>query len=173
MSAPIRRPRLGCLVLSGLGGVFGGVVSIVLVAAIAGRDPSPELTTTDFEAAQERWQSNGPASYDLEVKVVGPQPAIYRVEVRQGEVISAMINGRPLKQRRTFDTWSVPGMFDTIERDVANVELVASGQARKETPRLTLRADFDAALGYPCRYRRIEWGTNRDMIWKVQKFEPR
>lgn len=153
-------------------GVLAGLASIFLFLAIRGRDPSPEFSRAEFEAAQARWESSGPTSYDLAVEVVGPQPAEYRVVVREGEVQSATIDGRPLKQRRTLDTWSVPGMFTTMERDVANRELVATGRARPDTPRLTLRADFHPKYGYPQRYRRIEWGTGRDMVWQVREFQP-
>lgn len=168
---PKPRGRWGCLALAALAGIGGGLLSIFLVAAVRNRDPSPELSRADFSAAVSRWQAAGPQSYRLEVKVAGPQPAVYAVEVRDEDVVSATIDGRPLKQRRTFDTWSVPGMFGTMERDLANVDLVAAGRATRETPRLTLRADFHPDYGYPRRYRRIEWGTGRDMVWEVKKFE--
>lgn len=169
-SAPSNQLRLGCLVMSGLAGVLGGLLSIVIVVAIRGRDPSPELNRADFETAQQLWKQAGPPSYNIAVRVVGPQPAVYRVEVRSGEVISASIDGRPLKQRRTLDTWSVPGMFGTMERDLAHVEEWASGRAVRGTPQLTLRATFHPTYGYPQRFRRTEWGADRDMVWEVIEF---
>lgn len=171
MSVSPRPSRFGLLSLSAIAGVLIGLAGILVIIAVRGRDPSPEFTRAEFEAARERWRSAGPTSYDLEVEVVGQQPAVYRVEVRQGEVVLATIDGRPLKQRRTFDTWTVPGMFDTMERDVENLELVAAGRAKQETPRLTLRATFDPVLGFPQRYRRIEWGASRDMVWEVREFK--
>jgi len=170
VNAPTRSTRIGCLVISGLAGVLGALVSIFLIVALRGRDPSPEFSRADFQAAQALWNQAGPASYDLEVQVLGRQPAVYRVQVRSGDVVSASIDGRPLKQRRTFETWSVPGMFGTMERDVANLEKLASGRAEQETPRLTLRATFDPTYGFPARYRRIEWGNDRDATWEVREF---
>lgn len=172
MSPRTTRTRFGCLAFSCLGGVGAGLASVLVIVAIQGRDSSPEFSRADFDAAQARWRSSETARYEIEVEVTGPQPAVYRAIVRGGAVVSATIDGRPLKQRRTLDTWSVPGMFDTMERDLANRELVAAGHATKETPRLTLRADFHPVYGYPQRYRRIEWGANRDMVWQVREFRP-
>jgi hypothetical protein len=171
VSASPLRFRLGCLVLSALAGVLLGLFSIAIIIAIRGRDPSRELTREDFEIAQQRWTRSGPASYDISIKVVGRQPALYQVQVRSGDVVSATIDGRPLKQRRTFDTWSVPGMFGTIERDLEHVEEFTASGPRPNLPRLTLRATFDSNYGFPRRYRRLEWGTDRDVIWEVREFK--
>ena len=170
VNSATRRSRLGCLVVAAAAGILGGVLSILLVSAWKGRDPSPEFTREEFDAAQQRWEQAGPQSYDIAIQVTGRQPATYRVEVRGGEVTSASIDGRPLKQRRTFDTWSVPGMFATMETDVSNRERFASGKGDRFTPNLTLRATFHPTYGYPQRYRRIEWETDRDMIWEVKEF---
>jgi hypothetical protein len=170
VNLPSRRSRLGCIAFAATAGVAAGVVSIFFISAWQNRDPSPEFTRAEFEAAQRRWERSGPPDYDIAVEVVGRQPAVYRVEVRGGEVTSATIDGRPLKQRRTWSTWSVPGMFATMETDVSNRERFTSGKGDRFTPNLTLRAAFHPTYGYPQRYRRIEWETDRDMIWEVKDF---
>lgn len=111
--------------------------------------------------------------YDIEVAVAGTQPATYEVRVRDGQAIEAFRNGKPLNQRRTFGTWSVPGMFSTMSRDVEAVERRERGEADPSTPRLTLRAEFDPKYGYPKRYQRIEWGSPVEVTWQVTHFEPK
>jgi hypothetical protein len=105
------------------------------------------------------------------VRVTGSQPAVYRVLVRGGQAENAWRNGRPLTSRRTFSTWSVPGMFGTISRDIEAVERVARGQADRFTPHLRLRAEFDKRYAYPQRYRRIEEGSNIEVAWEVTRFD--
>src|SRR5262249_6144467 len=121
--------------------------------------------------AHERWQAVAPADYDIKVRVTGSQPAVYRVEVRGGQPQAASRNGEPLLSRRTFGTWSVPGMFGTISRDIEAIEKHAGGKADRFTPRLVLRAEFDATYSYPKRYRRIEQWSNVDVAWEVVEFK--
>jgi hypothetical protein len=121
--------------------------------------------------ARQRWEANAPPNYDIEVVVRGSQPATYAVEVRDGRPEVALRNGQPLLQRRTFSTWSVPGMFSTMSRDVEVVERFEQGNASPSAPRLALRAEFDERFGYPTRYRRIEWGSPVEVSWEVTKFE--
>ncbi|MEZ6071838.1 MAG: hypothetical protein R3C10_16645 [Pirellulales bacterium] len=45
-------------------------------------------------------------------------------------------------QRRTWDYWSVPGLLDIIEADLARAEDSPPGSVR-------LFAEFDATYGYP------------------------
>ena len=112
--------------------------------------------------------------YRVEVRVTGRQAATYCVEVRGGQVQKATRNGQPLKQQRTMGTWSVPGMFHTIEKDLQNVELHASGRADQATPRPKLRCRFETKLGYPQQYYRIETSGriyNAEVSWQVVSFE--
>jgi hypothetical protein len=162
--------RTVSLLLAAFLGTIVGVAGVLIVLAMIRANRLPKVTDESFEQAQQRWRQHGPADYDLEVKVSGPQPATYRVEVRQGEVLSATRNGFRLTQRRTFDTWSVPGMFATMRRDVENVQQVAAGKADANTPRLTLFAEFHPEYGYPRTYHRIQWGTDMEVSWEVTEF---
>jgi hypothetical protein len=164
--------------MSWLLGAMLGLVTLLMgaifVLILLRRDPLPPLTREQFDQARRTWQQNGPASYDLEVTVSGRQAATYGVQVRGHEAYSATRNGRPLTQQRTYGTWSVPGMFNTIESDIENVEKVAAGQAVQQTPQLALRAQFDSHYGYPVRYHRIEktkFGSNPEVSWRVDSFE--
>jgi hypothetical protein len=160
--------RVGC------GLILGTLAGLVVTLAILRwhlADPTPPLSADALRAARELWRQHGPEDYDLEVRVEGPQPGNYRVQVRGGQAIAAFRNDQPLAQQRTLGTWSVLGMFATIGRDVEQVERRASGNADRFTPDLTLRASFDRELGYPRRYVRMESGSTLDVSWEVTKFE--
>jgi hypothetical protein len=157
---------------------WGGAIALGVAIAIAMvlirqriADPTPPLTSERFDAAWERWRSKGPGDYEIQVRVTGSQPATYRVLVGDGEAQEAFRNGQPLQQHRTFETWSVPGMFSTIEADLTRQQGKAS--AGVSPARMTLRAEFDPEFGYPRKYRRIEWGQGIEVHWEVEKFEPR
>ncbi len=155
-----------------LGAVFA-LACVVGYKVYTGGPRLPALTAARFTAAREKWQQLAPPSYDIEIVVSGRQPATYRVETRDNAVVKALRNGQPLTNRRTFETWSVPGMFNTIAKDVENLERVASGRADATTPRLLLRAIFNRHYAYPERYLRIEMverGENPQVSWQVTEF---
>lgn len=171
---PAGEPRnVGCTFLLWLaGGLLIGMIGTLVFLRWKYADPMPEITPADYYAARDRWQQNGPASYDIEVRVMGSRPALHRVEVREGKAVAAWINDVPHSQQRTYSTWSVPGMFGTIGRDIDHIERHAAGKADPTTPRLTLRAEFDPDTGIPRRYRRIQWGSPVQVSWEVIRFEP-
>ena len=126
----------------------------------------PELDVAGFATAQEKWTQAEPPDYLIETKVSGLQPATYRVQVREHRVISAKRNDYPLKDERTLGTWSVPGMFGTIQRDVD-----ANQTASDSSPPLHLRVQYEPQYGYPMRYVRLMWGTKVTTSWEVTRFE--
>src|SRR5690606_19614210 len=110
--------------------------------ALRGRDWT-ELTEENYAAAWQQWLDSAPSDYDMEIQVRGRQPARYRVEVRDGLARSATRNGNPLRQIRTFETWSGSGMFETVGTDLEHLRLVASGQATAATPRISVLVQYD------------------------------
>jgi len=170
LTSVVRARRRATLILTGIVGAAFGLYVMLMAQRSGG---APKFTQTDFNEAQKRWSVAGPASYDIEVDVSGRQPATYRVQVRSGQVSAAFRNDLPLKQRRTMGTWSVPGMFDTMSRDVSNRELVGSGKASRGTPQLSLRCQFHPEFGYPRIYQRLEhrkFGSNMEVTWRVTRF---
>jgi hypothetical protein len=136
----------------------------------------PPLDSQRLEQAWLLWKQAGPPSYDIEVQVAGRQGATYRVEVRQGEIARALRNGQPLKQIRTLGTWSVPGMFESIEVDLKQQERARRGTADRAVPGLSLFAQLDPEFGFPRRYLRLEhagMGTNPEVSWEVTEFTVR
>lgn len=170
---PAALRRLGAFVAAG---VIGSLTALVGVAIYWTRNTTgrlPPLTGKELDQARKLWRVAGPANYDVEIVVTGRQPAVYAVQVRDGQAITAMRNGKPLRQKRTFGTWSVPGMFSTIGADVDNQERVASGTADVQTPQVSLRGLFHPRLGYPLKYVRLErvrFGNNRTVTWEIRRF---
>jgi len=175
-SQPRQTSSLRRFLLWSLAGGCLGIAATLVIIAILNRDPTPRLTPALFDAAHQRWSSAAPADYDIETRVTGPQPATYRVQVRGGQALAAWRNGAPLLNAKTFGTWSVPGMFSTISRDLESEERRTTGRAQPGTPQLILKAQFDARYHYPQRYRRIEWGSRRGsdavtVTWEVLEFK--
>lgn len=166
--APPAGRRLGRPLLLGL---LLGFLAVAAVLAVRGRSLTT-LTRQRFDAARELWRDAGPASYRIEVQTVGRQAATYRVEVREGRVVTAERNGVAVSQPRVRGTWSVPGMFDTIASDVATLDAPRESRAG---PPLSLHWEIDPRLGVPRQYVRVERtpvGANPDSGWRVILFEP-
>ena len=150
-----------------VGALLGLVLSVYLIQRFYG-DPTPPLTAEALKQAETKWRDAKIGDYDVEIEVQSRQRETYAVEVRNGEPQQAWRNGQPLKQIRTFDTWSVPGMFDTIHSDFDRDD--RQGQP---APELVLRAEFDERTGVPLKYKRIQWGADIEISWRVTKFEAR
>lgn len=173
-SAPAGPRRWGCV---------AAIAALVTLGVVAGATilkirshGMPPLDSRRLEQGWLLWKQSGPQSYDIEVQVAGRQGASYRVEVRQGEIARALRNGQPLKQPRTLGTWSVPGMFETIEIDLEQQERARRGIADRAVPGLSLFAQLDAQFGFPRRYLRLEhagMGTNPEVSWEVSEFTVR
>jgi hypothetical protein len=153
--------------------ILGSLLALATVAAwlaFFAPDRLPAIDQARFDAARKLWNEKGPASYDMTVAVTGIEPAVYEASVRDGKPTRVLRNGSPLTQRRTLGTWSVPGMFATIAADLAR----ASDPIRinpREVQNVTAQGEFDPRFGYPARYRRIQWGNDYEVSWKVTKFD--
>ena len=166
--------KIRALVAAAFLGAGAGLVLLIVATAGHNGDLMPQVTPEGFAAAQLRWRNSGQRNYDLTVVVTGRQAATYQVEVRDGHVQRATRDDLPLKQRRTQGTWSVPGMFTTIQSDVDNLVSHRDGTADRSTPQVLLRGVFHAELGYPIRYHRTElrkWENNLEAAWEVVTFE--
>lgn len=102
-----------------LGSLSLAAVAVIITLRWWWGDSIPPLEPSQFYEARAKWDAAGPQDYEIEIVVTGSQPATYEVHVRNGQAEVALRNGQPLRQRRTLGTWSVPGMFSTIQRDVA------------------------------------------------------
>jgi hypothetical protein len=130
------------------------------------------ITTELLTQAERLWEKNGPASYDLEIELQGDSPGKFHVEVRQGRVKTPPTrNGLPVRSRAAWETWAVPGQFETIRREL---ELAADPQREMHASageRLVLRGEFDPVYGYPRHYHRIALGGGPEVEWWVRGFK--
>lgn len=161
--------------LLGIVAGFAAAASAIVIYLIAtGPGRMDVVTIENFELAEELWADAKVSSYRIRVQVRGRQPAIYEVEVRDNDVTQATRNGDPLRQARTLDTWTVPGMFYTLSLDVDHQERTADGSAEPGEPNVRVRAAFDEQFGFPRRYHRtqfVERGENPATAWEVLEFE--
>jgi hypothetical protein len=144
-----------------------GCVVLALQFFVAERLPT--LDEPALEAAMSRWNEHGPSDYDMDIELRGAQPGKIHVEVRNSEVTAETRDGRD-PNRSTWGTWSVPGMFDTLERDI---QIAADPQAEiQAAPGTTwrLRCEFDPRYSYPARYHRMVTG-GPEVYWIVTQFQ--
>jgi hypothetical protein len=133
----------------------------------------PELTAEALAEAQEKWNAIGPESYDLALEIGGNRPGTVHVEVRSGIVTAMTRDGHTPGQRRTWDVWSIPGQFDTIERELELAEDPVGEMDLAPGTRLWLRCAFDPQLGYPRQFHRAVFGGGPEVYWEVTTFQPR
>lgn len=130
----------------------------------------PALTEAVLNTASAKWDANGPASYDMDIELRGARPGVVHVEVRDKEVTAQTRDGR-VPGKWTWDTWSVPGMFDTLSQDLqtaANPEQAIQAEAGTKW---RLRCEFDEQNGLPRKYHRLV--TNGpEVFWQVTSFKP-
>jgi hypothetical protein len=131
----------------------------------------PQLTVATLEAAERRWDQKGPQSYDLDLTIEGAQPGVVHVEVRAGVTTAMQRDGIAPQQRRVWDVWSVPGMFETIERERELAEDPQHEMDLNAGARVDLRAEFDPTYGYPVRFHRVVFGGGPEVYWKVTNFK--
>lgn len=153
----VRRLRLAVV------GMLAGL-ALALVVIFFLRRSLPPLTAAELATARVHWAASAPPNYHIEIAVSGPQPALYAVEVQEGHAVAASRNGAPLKQPRTWETWTVPGMFGTLESDVRSLE---------EGAQLVVRCQFHPQYGYPMRYESFRAATRHQVDWEVTQFAVR
>jgi len=147
------------------------VAAILIVLFVFFRDSTPVLTETMFEEAVGRWQRRGPASYNLDISVTGRQPGKIHVEVRDGAATSMTRDGVTPRQRRTWEYWTIPGQFETIQQDWESAHDPEGGFGLPPGTKVSIRAAFDDELGFPAVYRRRVLGTPLIVEWEIDRFE--
>jgi hypothetical protein len=162
-----RLPPLAIAVAVLLGLALGGAIAVELFVV----ERLPELTVEKLEAAETLWKAKGPKSYDLDLVIEGAQPGVVHVEVRDGETTAMQRDGLAPSQRRVWDVWAVPGMFETIERELQLAEDPQHEMDASANASVDLRAEFEPQFGYPVRFHRIVFGGGPEVYWRVTNFE--
>ena len=154
-----------------LGSIAFALVSLVLALEYFVVERIPLLTESELNGAKKRWQEHGPASYDMDIELRGAQPGNVQVNVRNRVVTAETRDGRVPKEH-TWETWTVPGMFNTMETDMEIAEDPEQAIQAAPGTKWQLRSEFDPMLGIPRRYHRLAT-SGPDVYWRVTRFEAR
>lgn len=146
-------------------------VCVVLALQYFVAEHLPQLTEASLQAATELWSKKGPANYNMDIELRGAQPGNVHVEVRNGEVTAQTRDSR-VPARRTWDTWSVPGMLDTLSQDLATAEDPEKMIDAAPGTKWRLRCEFEPEFGVPAIYHRLVTG-GPEVYWRVTLFEPK
>jgi hypothetical protein len=130
----------------------------------------PALTEESLDAASAKWKANGPASYDMDIELRGARPGVVHVEVRDREVTAETRDGR-VPGQWTWDTWSVPGMFDTLSQDLQTAENPEQTIQAEPGTKWRLRCEFDEENGLPRKYHRLVTNGS-EVFWHVTSLTP-
>lgn len=153
-----------------------GLLAIALVVAVLYflfAQQLPELTPERLAEAQAKWAKSGPASYTMDIKLGGTRPGPVHIEIENGEPIAMTRDGITPNQERVWGQWSVPGMFDTIERELELAEDPVNQMDAAQGTKLWLRSEFDPVYGYPRIFHRAVRGGGPEVYWEVTTFEPK
>jgi hypothetical protein len=141
--------------------VVGIGVPLLLVAVFAGLNlykSQRALSREKLDAARQRWQVNGVKDYDVTVVTSGSTQGIYRLKVRGGKVVSAIMNESELALNAAqAQPWTVPGLFDALQGYLDWDADPKHGQAYTEVK-------FDSQKGHLVRYLRMAPGQQRIVI---------
>jgi hypothetical protein len=120
--------------------------------------------------ARQMWNAHGPHSYDLDLLVRADRldDGRFSVAVRADKVASITRNG--LASTGVEEGYTVPALFDLLERELELARQPESGFGAPAGYRAYLRVRFDPNLGFPTRYRRIVGGTSNGIELHVTRF---
>jgi hypothetical protein len=170
--APAAAERSRRVLVVGLLVAILGLASVLVLLRVFVGQRIPELTEDRLAAAEEIWEHNDPASYDMEIEIRGARPGQVHIEVTGGKATAMTRDGRS-PPPRTWNVWSVPGMFETLERELElALDPIHEMQAAAGT-QLKLRCEFDPQFGFPRRYHRFVTGGGPEVFWEVTRFEPK
>jgi len=134
--------------------VLLAVLTVTSITVLIRFNLGQQLTLAKLEEARARWEAKGPKNYDMELQKRGSVEETRRVEVREGKVVWAIVNGRPL-EARLFAYSDVPALFDEIE-DFLKLD------SEHGKPRTFCTAAFDAQDGHLIHFvRRVMGRTER------------
>jgi hypothetical protein len=170
--APQRRARRSTLLVGVILGIGLTLLGVLVVYVALYRDPLPLLTAESLAAAEERWQAQGPASYQLSVDILGRQPGHVELTVEKGEPVAMTRDNRTPKERHTWAAWTVPSQFDMLHLELEHAASPQEGYGAPEGSQAIVKVDFDPRLGYPVRVRRqVLGGSSLDLEWHVTDFK--
>jgi hypothetical protein len=158
------------VLLAGLVVAVLGLASVLVALRVFVAQRIPELSEAALAEAEERWEGAAVASYDMDIEISGARPGRIHIEVRNNEVTTMTRNGRS-PPPRTWAVWSVPGMLETLERELELAQDPVHEMQAAAGTQLRLRCEFDPRFGYPRQYHRIVTPGGPEVFWAVTRFE--
>ena len=149
-----------------------GLIAGAITLYVALRADGTELTRADWDAARARWRNASIRGYIIEIETRGLRPALHRVVVAQGKVVERTTDGE-LAPARVHGTWSVDGMFDTLDMELRNRANPKIPYGVDSADQVVTRVVFDKKYGFPRSYLRHVLGRTGSIEWVVKSFEPR
>jgi len=146
----------------------------ILVIRTRGRTNAVDLDLVN--TAEQRWQQAKITDYDLEIEISERQRRHLRVQVRDSEITAVWHNDQLRENPERYQAWTIDGMFHVIRTDVEQQLQPHNTAQNTGLTRLTLRAKFHPAHGFPQRYIRVEHrqqGNNPEISWKITSFASR
>ena len=80
-------------------------------------------------------------------------------------------DGHTPSQRRTWDAWTVPGQFDTLETELADLAHPERALQHRRERRLSSGFALIRVLGFPQHYVRSVLGTDLGIEWSTTSFK--
>lgn len=145
------------------------VVALVILLRVLVVRPIPDLTAERLMTAMDLWRRQGPANYDMDIEISGLRAGEVHVEVRQGNVVALVRDGK-IPPERTWDVWSVRGQFEMLNRELDIAEDPIHEMNAEEGTRVRLRCEFDPQYGFPRRFQRFVYGSGPNVAWRVTSF---
>lgn len=141
-----------------------------MLFAIAACSRLPALTSDILVAAEQKWHTHRPPSYELVVEMSGDrvETGRFEIEVRSGEIANAKRNGLTIPAN-TAEAYTMDGLFHVLEQELGLAEKPATLGA-PEGYSVYTTAKFDDATGRLIRYRRIVGGTSNSIEVSVVGF---
>ena len=149
------------LILAFIGGAAAGLL-------LLGRDRAAELDAERLAAARELWESRAPDAYTLELEMRRALNELRTVTVHGGRVVD-MTAGWVRTPESSWEYWSVEGLFDVLQTELANA---ADPRRNPSAGRVALLVKFDPEWGYPSFFYRHTMGSLNDIEWEVVGFHP-
>ncbi len=167
-----RRPRRRSLwILGAAAAALAGFVVALIVIGLQQRSALPRMTAELLDAAGQRWSSDGPKNYDMEISLFGGQTGIIEIQVRDGQVTAMRRDGQVPRQKRTWAYWSVPNQLEMIGADLEHRENPRQAFGVSDPSQVDLRANFHPLWGYPIKYHRQVLGGNVEIGWEITRFQ--
>ncbi len=107
----------------------------------------------------------------MKVVVLGTEKHVHEVEVQSGKVVRMRTDGLDAPER-VWAYWSVDGMFNVLEEELANAHSPQRVFGVNDPEDVFEDASFDAITGVPTRYLRQVSGIRRSaMEWEIRDFK--